>query len=251
MVPMPPGCPVPPCLEQIESFWPSDFSDGDPVRTQPKGRAHQIREGGNTILGSHGDKVGSGALQFAGVFDDDNAIGLFGNLGQKRIGQGRLAGRCATGNENIGSRADRIAQDVGLPVFHDGLADIVIEREDRDGGFADCKGRRRDHRREQAFETLATFREFCRNTGIAGMNLCPDMMGNQSDDPLAIFSGQAFPCVGQSLRQSINPDVTIRVQHHFDDPVIAKKMRNGWPKSGSQHPCTARNCLGLRLRNSL
>jgi len=48
------------------------------------------------------------------------------------------------------------SQYVGLALRHDPRADIVGEREHRDGGLADCKGGRRNDRRQQPLETLSS-----------------------------------------------------------------------------------------------
>ena len=64
--------------------------------------------------------------------------------------------------------------------------DIVVEREDRDGGLADREGRRRDHRRQQSLEPLARLGQLGRDARAAGMDLGADMVGDEAHDALAI-----------------------------------------------------------------
>ena len=64
--------------------------------------------------------------------------------------------------------------------------DIVVEREDRDGGLADREGRSRDDGRQQSLEPLSRFGQLGRDARAAGMDLGADVMRDEADDALAI-----------------------------------------------------------------
>src|SRR3546814_6660862 len=61
---------------------------------------------------------------------------------------------------------------------------IIVEREHRDGGFADREAGRGHHRWQQPFEPLAGLGQLRRNTRHIGMNIDADMMRDQPDHPL-------------------------------------------------------------------
>ena len=66
------------------------------------------------------------------------------------------------------------------------FVDVVAEAEHGDGGLANGKARRCDHRRQQAFEPLAGLGQLCRNAGLRGMDFGADVVCDETDDPLAI-----------------------------------------------------------------
>jgi len=99
-------------------------------------------------------------LEFAGVLDQHDPIGGLCDLRQQRIGECGLTGRGTAGHQDIAAIGNGCAQCLGLARTHDAGGDVVFEGEDRDGGFADRKGRRRDNWREQAFKPLAGFGQF-------------------------------------------------------------------------------------------
>ena len=93
---------------------------------------------------------------------------------------------------------DGDAQALGLVRRHDAGGDIVVEREDGDGGLADREGRRRDDRRQQPLEPLSRFGQLGRDARAAGMDLGADMMGDEPHDALAIGGRQTLAGVGQA-----------------------------------------------------
>ena len=102
--------------------------------------------------------------------------------------------------------ATALRSSVGLVGRHDAGRDIVVEREDRDGGLADREGRRRDDGRQQALEPLARFGQLGRDARGAGMDLGADMMRDEADDALAVGRRQhARRCrPGRSTSRSIH-----------------------------------------------
>jgi hypothetical protein len=71
------------------------------------------------------------------------------------------------------------------------------------------------------------------------VNLGANMMRDQPDDAFPVGSGQAFVGFRQTLREPINPQPTVRIEHHLDDRGIFKVARDGWTECRAQHPRTA------------
>src|SRR3546814_8087336 len=86
-------------------------------------------------LGAHRDEIGGSALQFARVFDQDDAIAAPGDLGEQRVGERRLPSAGPARDKDIEAIANSGAQNLRLVGKHDAGRDIVFEREDRDRGF--------------------------------------------------------------------------------------------------------------------
>jgi len=99
-------------------------------------------------------------LQLARILDEDDAVFCLSDLGEQRVGQRGLARRGAARDEDIGARGDTLAQRVGLSGGHNPGADIVFEREDRDGGLADGERRGRHDRRQQSLEPFSRLGQF-------------------------------------------------------------------------------------------
>ncbi len=67
------------------------------------------------------------------------------------------------------------------------------------------------------------------------MNLGADMMRDQAHDALAVGRDRRLAGIGQALRQPVDPEPPIGVEHHLDDRGIFQKARR-WP---AQAPCAA------------
>lgn len=130
-------------------------------------------------------------------------------------------------------------------VGHDPGDHVIVEREDRDGWFADGKGRGGDDWRQKTFEPLPRFGKLSRHPWAPCMNLSADTMCHQPDDALTIGGRQRFPRIGQALRQTVDPDATVWVQHHLDDTRVLEKPCDRSAERGTQHACPARPCLGM------
>ena len=137
-----------PGFEEIERFGTAHLADGDAIRAQAKGGAHKIGQRRDAVLGAQCDQIGRRALQFAGVFDEDDAVGGLGDFGEQRIGERRLARGRPAGDKDVGTGRDGSAQRVGGGTTHDSGVDVIVEREDCDGGLADGEGWRCDDWRE-------------------------------------------------------------------------------------------------------
>jgi hypothetical protein len=175
-----------PGFEQIQGLGAADFAHRNAIGPQPQRRAHQVGERGDAVPGAQRDQVRRLALQLADILDQNDPLGGLGHLGEECVDEGRLAGRRAAGDQNIVSLRNGIAEGSRRLGRHDPRGSVVIESEDRDRRLPDGKGRRRDDRRDQAFEALTGFRQLGRDPGRTGMYLCPDMVGDETHDPLAI-----------------------------------------------------------------
>ena len=167
-----------PGLEEIERLGAAHLADRNAIGAQAQRGADQIGERDDAVLGAQRHEVRRLALQLAGVLDQHDPVGGLGDLGQQRVGERRLAGRGAAGDEDVLAFCDGGAQHRGLAASHDAGGDIVVEREDGDGGLADRKGRRRDHRRQQALEPLSRLGQLGRDTRAAGVDLGADVVGD-------------------------------------------------------------------------
>src|ERR1700733_9505162 len=67
------------------------------------------------------------------------------------------------------------------------------------------------------------------------MNLDADMMRDEANDAFGIRRGDAEASVLKATRQSVDPEPTVRVQHHLDDAGIFEIAGNRWPKRSAQH----------------
>ena len=63
-----------PGFEEIERLSAAHLADRNAVGPQPQGGAYQVGEGRNAVLGAQRDEIGRSTLQFARVFDQDDAI---------------------------------------------------------------------------------------------------------------------------------------------------------------------------------
>lgn len=137
------------------------------------------------------------------------------------------------------ARCDRLPEDDGLVGRHDAGGDIVVEREDGDCRLANREDRSRYDRRQQAFEALAGFGQFSRDTRPSVMHLGTDMMGDEADDAFAIGGRKSFPRIGQAVREPVDPEPPIGGEHDLDDRGVFQESGDRRPQRGAQHACTA------------
>jgi hypothetical protein len=76
------------------------------------------------------------------------------------------------------------------------------------------------------------------------MNLDADMMRDQADDALAVSGGQRHAGVADALAEPVDPQPSVRVQHHLDHGGIVEPGRDRRPQRRAQHPRAARVRFG-------
>jgi len=67
------------------------------------------------------------------------------------------------------------------------------------------------------------------------MNLCADMVRNQTDDAFAVSDGKLFAGVGEAFAQAVDPEAAIRIEHHLDNRRVFEPCGDVGPQSGSEH----------------
>src|SRR3546814_7880584 len=105
------------------------------------------------ILGPQRHKVWRAALELAGIFDQHDPVGGFGDLGEQRVRERRFAGASAPSDKDVQPLCNARTKTVGFSCKHDSCADVVLEQKHRDGGLADGKGGSRHHRWQEAFRS--------------------------------------------------------------------------------------------------
>jgi hypothetical protein len=73
------------------------------------------------------------------------------------------------------------------------------------------------------------------------MDLRADMVGDQTDDAFAVFRRQALARIGEALGEAVDPEPSVRVQHHLNDARVFQEGRDGRAKRGAQHSRAARD----------
>lgn len=73
--------------------------------------------------------IGSRALEFSGILDDDDAVASLRHFGQHGIQKSRLAAARTTGSDNVPVIFHGLDDDIPLMLAHRALPDIIIEAE--------------------------------------------------------------------------------------------------------------------------
>jgi hypothetical protein len=71
------------------------------------------------------------------------------------------------------------------------------------------------------------------------VNLDAHMMGDQTNDALAVGGAQRLAGVGDALAELIEPKAAVGVEHDFDDGRVVEPPCDRRPESGAQHPRAA------------
>ena len=75
------------------------------------------------------------------------------------------------------------------------------------------------------------------------MNLGADMMRDEPHDALAVCRQKPLTGVGQSLRETVDPQSPVWVQHHLDDSRVFQMPGDGRTQRRAQHPRAAGETL--------
>jgi hypothetical protein len=57
------------------------------------------------------------------------------------------------------------------------------------------------------------------------MHVGTDVMGDQSHDTLAVFGRKVSAGIAEACAEPIDPEPTVRVEHHLDDGVVVEPGR--------------------------
>ena len=202
-------------------------------------RADQGSQIGDVLFGAKIDAIRRGALKFAGVLQNAAPLVKLRPFGPQRICQRGLAGTGAASDQDIAAVDDCTFENARLLGDKNVVDDVIVQRINPGGGFADRKARRHRYRRQQAFEAFAALRQFGADDRIAAMHFQPDMRRNQPDDALHIGRTKAHGGVDPPLSQPVEPERTIRIDHHFDDGRIGKCGGDFHTHRGAQHGAAA------------
>ena len=77
------------------------------------------------------------------------------------------------------------------------------------------------------------------------MDLGANVMGDQTQDTLRIGSRDDDACCLKATGKAVDPESSIRIEHHLDDAGIFEISGNCRTKCRAQHPGTAEERFGL------
>ncbi len=107
-------------------------------------------------------------------------------------------------------------------------------------------------RRHDAFEALAAVGQFGRNDWGSVGHLTADVGCDQADDALGLGAADPFAGVGASLGGAVDPELAVRIDHHFQHGGIGEGGGNGAAEGGLQHlPAAAVRFLGRERVNEV
>ena len=64
------------------------------------------------------------------------------------------------------------------------------------------------------------------------MHFRTDVVGDETHDSLAIGGSQSFAGIRQTFCKSVDPQATIRIEHHLDDCGVLKPSADRRPERG-------------------
>ena len=137
MVPTPPGWPVPQALRRSSASAPRTSPIG--MRSGRRRSDERTRSESETTPSLVRSATRFGAAHCSSrvsSISTTRSRGL-GDLGEKRVDEGRLAGGGAARDQDVVALGTAGARVSAWSGGHDAGGDIVVEREDRDGGVAD------------------------------------------------------------------------------------------------------------------
>ncbi len=75
------------------------------------------------------------------------------------------------------------------------------------------------------------------------MDLGADVVGDQANNPLAIARAHPGAGIRKAARQPVDPQPSIRIEHHLDNRGVLEPARDRRPKSRTQHARAAERNL--------
>ncbi|SAY46658.1 hypothetical protein KRIGEM_03444 [Komagataeibacter rhaeticus] len=78
------------------------------------------------------------------------------------------------------------------------------------------------------------------------MDFCPDMMGNEPHDTFSIGRIDPGARILHSACQTVDPEPSVRVEHHLGDGGIVEMTGNCGSQCGTQHAGSTGSRFGTR-----
>lgn len=82
------------------------------------------------------------------------------------------------------------------------------------------------------------------------MNFGADMVRDHAHDALAIGGREPFARVGQPLREPVDPETAVGVEHHLDNAGVSEETGDCRAECGPQHARPAKYRLRFLGRSS-
>ena len=242
-----------PCLEHVQRFAPANFADDDAVRPKPERRAHQVRHRRDAGTGTQRHAVRRRALELARILDEDHPLVLRRELGEKRVGEGRLARAGPAGDQDVAALYDRERQQARRLGGHDAVLHIVGERVDPRGWLADREARRGGDRGQDTFEPLSSHafgvrRQLGADDRRGAVYLGAGVARHQPDDPLDLRRIQHLAGIAASLAQPVEAQGTVGIDHDLDDVRLGEGGGDRRPHGGAEHRALASGGLDCAHR---
>lgn len=77
------------------------------------------------------------------------------------------------------------------------------------------------------------------------MNLCADMVRNQTDDAFAVSDGKLFAGVGEAVAQPVHPQAPVGIEHDLDNRRVFEPCGNVGAERGPEHARTTGESFGF------
>ena len=235
-----------PRLEEIERLGSAHLAHDDAVGPQPEGRADQIRERDRSLLGAERYHIVGGALQFAGVLEDDDTLAQPGDLVEEGVGERRLARARSARDDDVRACPYGTAEFIALLGRGDAESDILVQREDAAGRLADRKTRPACNRRQHALEPLAAWRQFRGDDRPVTVGFGAGESGDEPDDAFGFGRFQPVRRGHASLADLFKPEPSIRIGNDLDRVRRFKHRGDGWAQRCRQHGEAARRVGRVR-----
>ena len=218
-----------PCLEHFERRAIAHFADNDAIGPKAQCHLHQVAHmyRGRRGLGQQLHRVRAGALQFSGVFQDDDARRLERRLRQKRVEQGRLTRTRAASDDDVALGGHRLGQALCLRARRNAVADVILEAIYDARAFADGEHRRFHQRRQERLHPRSGIGENRRQCWAILADRLAGFMRQQADSGFAVIGDQAMLREQEPSASAIEGS-TMRLASSSRSPLLLL------PSTGSQ-----------------
>ena len=77
------------------------------------------------------------------------------------------------------------------------------------------------------------------------MDLCADMVRDQTYDALAVSGGELYARIGEAVAQPVDPKTSVRIEHDLDNRRVFEPCGHVGPQSGPEHASAACERFGF------